>query len=297
MVEEVKQQTTYYFRFSRSSTTIDLHEEQVRCSQYLHDLISTGPNDNGQYILSNFIRYHAFSAILKARAAKRTSFLFSKLPKDCDAMYLTRLYRYLSIDPSFIDTDVCTKIDFNQSFTRGRARDVAVEIIVGFAMVPRHHHTALIEASVLHMIETVLSKTSIFGSKIRYHTFAVANTVFDSKVIAHLQQYRSARNMTHDDTTDEEEDEHSVHSSSEQIFLKKNAVPPTKMDPIVNPLIPLLYASFIGTTPTQSRQFTFDDPRASEARSARAGHCNVLPHRSIIHRSEPRFNNRRRYPQ
>lgn len=295
MAEEVKQHTTYNFRLSRSSTIIALEEEQAQCSHYLRGLISTGPNDDGQYVLSNFIRYHAFSAILKSMVAKSTSFLFSTLPKECDAMYMIRLYRYLSIDSSLIDADVCKKIDFNETFTPRRARDVAVEAIVGFAMVPRHHHTARTEASILHIIERVLSNRSIFSARLRYHTFAVAHSIFNSKEIAHLQRYHSTTNMTKNDTTDEEEDEHSVDSSSEQIFSKEKAVLPTRVSSMANHLIPLLYASIIGTMQTRSREFKFDDPRESEAKSARAGHFSVLPRQSINHRSQSRLNTRRRY--
>ena len=297
MEEIMQQEVKYNFRLSQSSTIISLNEEQVQSSQYLGQLVSMHSHNKDPLILSNFIRYHAFTAILASITAKRTSFLFSKLPKRCNSMYMMRLYEYLRIDPSFIDLNAYKNIDFNQKFTPTQAQDFAVEIIIGYSIGLRHQHATTTEESIIHLIERILSEPSIFSSRLRYHSFIVANSIFDSKQMTRLQPYHSIIDTTNDDDdddmSDEEKDKSLINSSLEQIFLKKNVVSSSNMESkdlstranvTVNPMIPLLYVSIIGSLQDQNEYVE------SEAKLARTGYFNTITRQTISYRCKHRLN-------
>lgn len=296
MEEILQQKVTYNFRLNRSSTIISLNEEQVQSSQYSDQLVSMHSNDKDPLILSNFIRYHAFTSIFASITAKRTSFLFSKLPKNCNSMYMIRLYEYLRIDPSFIDLNAYKNIDFNQKFTPTQAQDFAVEIIIGYSIGLRHQHATTTNESIVHLIERILSEPSIFSSRLRYHSFIVANSILDSEQMTRLQSYHSIIDTAYDDDdnddmSEKEKDKSLIHSLPEQIFLKKNIVSSANMENTglstranvtVNPMIPFLYLSIIGTLQDQNRYVK------SEAKSTRAGHFKTMTRQTISYRCKHR---------
>ena len=230
------------FRFADPSQVISLSQEQLERIPYLFEMVSsTDPvssnrNERGEWLLDCRIRYAGFTAILASVTARRSSFLFTKLPQRCDVFCMLKLRKFLRIDPlpvsSFAQTQ--SEIDdelFFQTYCRMRpsaVRDSAVEFALAIAMDKYDFHGSANVKNIVYLLEVILSHGEFFGVRLRYHTLAIVkaccSSAFSSKQMSRLQAYKCSSLPDDEDTTDEEDDhQHLFLRSEETLYWREES--------------------------------------------------------------------------
>ncbi|CAF3642572.1 unnamed protein product [Rotaria socialis] len=206
---EAHNKGVHVFRFVKSNQTVSLTEKQLQRIPYLATLVfnannfSTKRNEQGEFILNYPFRYTYFMIVLATVINVRSSFLFSRLPRSGNLLFLLELYKFLSVYPlpvpilkNAIDP---TEKGFHRHYyeaSPGDARDTAAEVLVAICGGEYDMDDWKTVKIIFNLVIDILSSPSVFGPRFRYQTLFIAenycSSIFNSDQRSALNMYRQS---------------------------------------------------------------------------------------------------------
>ncbi|CAF4170924.1 unnamed protein product [Rotaria magnacalcarata] len=176
---EANKKEVHVFRFEKSNQTVSLTEGQLQRIPYLAALVSnannfsTKRNEQGEFILKYPFRYSYFMIILATVLNVRPSFLFSRLPRSGNLLFVLELYNFLSIHPlpvPILEKEIDpTGKGFHRHYyeaSPGDARDTAAEVLAAVCGGEYDMNDLETVKIIFNLVIDILNSPSIFGPQI-----------------------------------------------------------------------------------------------------------------------------------
>ncbi|CAF1589127.1 unnamed protein product [Rotaria magnacalcarata] len=206
---EANKKEVHVFRFEKSNQTVSLTEGQLQRIPYLAALVSnannfsTKRNEQGEFILKYPFRYSYFMIILATVLNVRPSFLFSRLPRSGNLLFVLELYNFLSIHPlpvPILEKEIDpTGKGFHRHYyeaSPGDARDTAAEVLAAVCGGEYDMNDLETVKIIFNLVIDILNSPSIFGPRFRYQTLFIAenycSSIFNSHQHSALNMYRQS---------------------------------------------------------------------------------------------------------
>ncbi|CAF1083929.1 unnamed protein product [Rotaria sp. Silwood1] len=193
-VDKSKKPVMYTFRFGASDEHVHLTETELNCIPYLKKFVehkndfSSHQNENGEFVLNDFIEFTCFMAILRSVISRQPYRLFSELSENyniCDAL---QLFDYLNIDPfplpilkdrSLVLTNAIKvhndeKIIKFHKATLLEAQQTAAEFIIALHKNEYDLNDFNTVNEIFRLIKIIVSNRAVFSPRFRHHTIIVA---------------------------------------------------------------------------------------------------------------------------